>query len=353
MNKQAKKIIFISLLTLSYSISAQNPDGSMVAQATTRLFSTEEPLSIRLNYSNRDLKKQTNDSTYVDSELWYHEDDGNWHQLDVKMRTRGNYRLQNCYFPPVKLKIKKSVAKATVFEGNKKLKLVLPCLLQAENNDLVLKEFIAYKLFEIISPYYFKTRLLDIDFQEPRGKKIKEHHLTGFLIEDMDNVAERYNGNELKRVVHPLQQDDVCSFTNDLFQYLVANTDFSSAYQHNQKLLFVDKKTVPIPYDFDMSGLVDASYSVVSQIQDQSLEITDVTQRLFRGFKRSPEVYQQVRQNYLDNKSKMMEALDFYKPRFEDPRDFEKARKFIEEFFDVLGNDAAFNSEIVAHARLK
>ncbi len=45
---------------------------------------------------------------------------------------------------------------------------------------------------------------------------------------------------------------------------MIGNTDYSSAYRHNEKLLFVDGNIMPIPYDFDMSGLVDASYAVVS-----------------------------------------------------------------------------------------
>ena len=33
--------------------------------------------------------------------------------------------------------------------------------------------------------------------------------------------------------------------------------DFSTAYQHNGKLLYSEKKIIPLPYDFDMSGFIN------------------------------------------------------------------------------------------------
>jgi hypothetical protein len=352
-NKQVKYVLLLLALLLQQYTAGQEPATESSAGAVTELFLTDDVLPIRISYSQRDIKKITNDSTYIDTELMYQYGDGNWDTLAVKARVRGNNRLKNCYFPPIKLKIKKSAAKGTLFEGNKKLKLVMPCLLQRENNDLVLKEFLGYKLFEIVSPYHYETRLVDIDFKEEKGKNIKEHKLRGILIEDIDNVAERHHGNELKRTVHPLQQDNICSIRNDLFQYMIGNTDFSIAYQHNQKLIFVDKKTIPVPYDFDMSGLVDASYSVVSKIGDQELAITEVTQRLYRGFERTPAEYQQVRKEYLGHKNEMLAVMDRYQNDFDNPDEFRKARDFIIGYFEVLENDSKFGKEILAQARVK
>ena len=59
-----------------------------------------------------------------------------------------------------------------LFKGNKELKLVLPCLKEKNTNDNVIKELLAYKLFEVVSPYHFKTRLLDFTLSEQKGKKV-------------------------------------------------------------------------------------------------------------------------------------------------------------------------------------
>ena len=104
------------------------------ANQVTELFLTNDPIPVKLRYSNKVLRKETNDSTYIDSEIEYMTSDDSWNTLEVKIRARGNYRRENCYFPPVKMKIKKSVTAGTLFEGNKKLKLVLPCVLQNDYN---------------------------------------------------------------------------------------------------------------------------------------------------------------------------------------------------------------------------
>ena len=98
----------------------------------------------------------------------------------MRLRARGNFRRSQCYFPPVKMKIKKNDYEGTLFDGNKTMKLVLPCKIESENNDNVLQEFIAYKMYEKISPYHFNTRRVDITFSEIKGKKTNEFELVGF-----------------------------------------------------------------------------------------------------------------------------------------------------------------------------
>ncbi len=246
------------------------------------------------------------------------------------------------------------MAKGTLFEGNKELKLVMPCQLVKNSHDYVLKEYLAYKLYEVVTPFHFKTRPVSIELTEIKGKKVKTHQLMGFLIEDIDKVADRHGARKLKRTVHPLQQDNICSVQNDFFQYMIGNTDFSVAYQHNEKLIFVtDRKAIPIPYDFDMSGLVNANYAVVSQVQGEVLSITKVTDRLFRGFKRSESVFEFIRQDFLGKKNQMMQIVDNLESEFKDPRQFELARNFIEDFFVVLQNERRYQKEILAVARVK
>jgi len=341
-------------LAIGLHSAAQETTAPPEELIVTPLFSTDEPLPIKLRYSNRQVRKETNDSTYLESVMAYEDVDGQWKSLDIKLRARGNFRREYCYFPPLKLKIKKKIGKGTLFEGNKELKLVFPCQLTKHSHDYVLKEYLAYKLYEVVTPFHFKTRAVSLELTEIKGKNEKIHQLMGFLIEDIDKVAARHGARKLKRSVHPLQQDNICSVQNDFFQYMIGNTDYSVAYQHNEKLIFVtDRKAIPIPYDFDMSGLVNANYAVVSQVQNETLSITKVTQRLFRGFKRNESVYEFIRQDFLGKRAQMMQIVDDIAPRFQDPRQFQLARKFIEEFFVVLQNDGRFQKEILAVARVK
>lgn len=344
---------FTFFLFISVSLQSQTTKSSKNNDGITKLFRSNELFPVKLSFSNKNVKKNTNDSTYIKTELIYKEAMSAtvWDTIKIKFRARGNFRRANCYFPPIKVKIKKKASKNTLFNKNKTLKFVLPCLLEKANNDNIVKEYMAYQLFEIISPYHFKTRLINIDFIEIKRKKTIERQLKGIIIEDDKKVAKRHDGKVFKRPIHPMNLDHLTSIRNDLFHYMIGNTDYSTGYQHNGKLIFINNKMMPVPYDFDMSGLVDASYATVSKIQNQELEITDVTDRLYRGFKRDEALLQMVRKEFIDNKSKMLETIDLLEPYFENPKEFITARNYILEFFEIIVNNQSFKKEISDRGR--
>lgn len=351
MNKQIGYfIVLIGFLLIQYSQS-QDLIKSDALENQLDVFLESDILPLKLSYSIKDIKKDTNDSTYIDSKLDYQLKYGSWQTLPVQLRRRGNNRLKNCYFPPLKMKIKKTDSKNTLFDSHKNFKIVLPCLIQNDNNDNVIKEYLAYKLYEIISPYHFKTRLLAIDFEEDKGSKTKSFNLKGILIEDDKKMAKRLDGNVYERSMHPLNQEPLSSIRNAFFQYMIGNTDFSQAYQHNIKVVYIDKNMIPIPFDFDMSGFVNCSYAVVSEIKGESMAMNSVTDRKYRGFSRDQVLYEEVRQEFINNKQKLISILDSNTSFFDDPKEFSTARDYILSFFDVLVNDQKFKSEILDQAR--
>ena len=332
---------------------AQNLDKTTTDKQASKLFRSEQILPIKWTYSNREINRKTNDSTYIKAMLTYKSEDGKWVDLETEIRARGGFRRLNCYYTPIKLKLKKSKTKGTLFKGNKKLKLILPCLRGKTVNDKLIKEYLAYKLYEHISPYHFKTRLVDLEYTELKGKKAIVHSLKGILQEDDKNVAERLNGREYKKNIHPLQQDAIASIQNNLFQYLIGNTDFSMRSRHNQKIFFINKKYISIPFDFDMSGLVNASYATISGIENLPIKITAVSRRLYKGYKRDELLFQEVRQDFINNKVEMFNTINSLKKFFHYPKQFLSAKQFIVEFFEILENDDLFNKKIVNRARTK
>lgn len=350
MKKQALIFLILLFFFAPYLAIAQEVKETSQFNKTNPLFISNDILPVRFDYSIKELKADTNDSIYLGSEMLFM-NDNHWDSLKVDMRVRGNFRLNNCYFPPLKLKIKKSDRKNTIFEKDKKLKLVMPCLNERDNNDNVLKEYIAYKLYEVVSPYHFKTRLLDIDLTEHRRRKIKEHIVKGFFIEDIDELVDRYDGNEIKRAVHPLAQDQLNSVRNDFFQFMIGNTDYSSTYRHNGKIMFLKGTFIPIPYDFDMSGIVNPSYGRVAVIQGEPLPIDNVTQRLYRGFKRDSIVFEQVRNEFIQNQIQFLAIMDSVAPYFENASEFEEAKDYVQQFFRIISDDNSYRKSILAMAR--
>jgi hypothetical protein len=324
--------------------------GFTQSREDTPLFQANEPVAIHLSLSIRGIKKITNDTIYTPSWLSYKNGNGNWDSLHVEVRARGNFRRKYCSMPPLKIKLKKDASTGTLFSGNKDLKLVLPCETTPNHNELIMKEYLCYQLYEIITPFNFNTRLVDLSLTDFGGRSTKEHSLKGFLIEDDDLIAKRFKGRMLDNVkIHPTLLHDTSAVVQAFFEYMIGNTDWSSLAQHNVKVLLLNqKKYIPLAYDFDMSGLVNAPYSTVNE----TLEIKNVRERLYRGFCQDESVVRYVQAEYVRLESQIMAVVDQFKNDI-DPKELAGIKKYLAEFFDTLKNERAFKTYILQKCREK
>lgn len=340
-----KKLICVGLLYLvAFSVNAQSAN-------ITPLFQDQQALQLKLKTSTiKDIKKKTNDSTYLPAQLYIRNAAGAWDSIAIEVRARGIFRRKNCFFTPIRIKVKKETAKGTILEGNKALKLVMPCENGSDKNELVMKEYLAYKMYEKISPYHFKTRLANLTFIEFDGKKSKSYELVTYLIEDDDLVAKRFNAKIMENLnLHPLRLSDTSAIKFDMFQYMISNIDWSTTYLHNAKIMLQPtNRYIPLAYDFDMSGFVNPPYGV----PNQELGQTDMRDRVYRGFCRQEPVVQAVRQVVLGYQPDVMAALATYEKDFP-PREYTTMKKYIEDFFAILKNDTDFKKKIVEGCRRK
>lgn len=347
-------LLFLIHIFLFPNFSFSQDYNKDLPKNLSELFMDNEIMYVSLRYSNKDIKKETNDSTFITTQLKYKNTDKNWDSLEVRLRRRGNFRLKNCYYAPIKVKIKKKEANKTAFEGHKNLKLVLPCLIQRDNSDNIVKEYLAYKLYEIVSPYHFKSKLVQLSFEELRGKNTKTHEIKGIFIEDDKHVAKRIGGKVLKSKIHPLNQMPLESVRNSFFQFMIGNTDYSNAYLHNTKLIFLENQILPVPYDFDMAGMVNTSYATVSQINGEELnKYGKVTDRVYRGFQRDSNIFTEVRLEFLAHRLAILGAIQECEFLFENKSEYTSTIEYIEEFFQILINDKKFENEILNQAREK
>ena len=182
----------------------------------------------------------------------------------------------------------------TVFAGQDKLKLVTHCKSnrpKSENN--LLDEYTAYRLFNLISDAGYRVRLLRIYYDDTDGGlKYLDRPYYGFLIESDEELAARIGGEvtEIGGVPYSRLNDSKTALFY-VFQYLIGNTDWSfisaegeEVCCHNVHLVEKDGGLYPIPYDFDLSGLVNASYAK----PDAALKTRHVTQRVYRGYCKLP-----------------------------------------------------------------
>lgn len=316
-------------------------------QDVAQLFLDETPLEIKLSIAVKDVKAITTDTVYTPYMMHYK--NGNvWDSIKIEVRARGNFRRKECYYPPLRVKMKKDDAKGTIFEGSRSLKLVLPCK-QVKENSLIMKEYICYQMYEPISKYTFNTRLANIEFTDMNNKKIKGVQFAGFFIEDDDVVAKRHKGKVVEDLkLHPKSLQDSNSIRHDMFQYMVANTDWSTTFLHNAKVIQLNesKKYIPLAYDFDMAGFVNAPYATANE----TLGIASVRERLYRGFCRSEDVMQAIRREYISKEKDITEAFKRYESSFE-PKEFTNMSKYMEDFFATFKSDSRFKSSIMDKCR--
>ncbi len=311
------------------------------------IFQETQPIFIQLNLSLKEVEKSRIDTIYFPSILKYKNEKDKWDSLSIGTRARGNFRRANCFYPPLRLKLKKSQVEGTPFAGNKSFKLVLPCKGGKSGNTLVLKEYLCYKLLEPVTPYYFHTRLANTTLNNLSGKNIKSYSVTSFLIEDDDLIAHRLGGKVIEQIVPHQHLNDTAAVVHDFFEYLIANTDWSTTGQHNTKVIqLAQGKKVPLSYDFDMAGLVNAPYATVKE----SLAIKSVTERLYRGYCRKESVMEYVRSEYLRLEPKIMKVMDNHQSLFSEG-EYVHMRLFINEFFTILKSDRQFSDSILLGCR--
>jgi len=211
------------------------------------------------------------------------------HEMAVQIRSRGKSRMRVCDFPQLRMNFEGADTAGTPFEGQDKLKMVVRCRKGERAAQDVLEEYAAYRIFALLSDVSYRVRLIHITFNDTDDKIFRGYREGyGFFIEPLKHLAARVGGTvpEIPSVALGWMDDDQAALVY-VFQYLVANTDWSfvAPYEddrccHNIHLVDIDKKLFPVPYDFDLTGLVNASYA----FPDPSLSIKHVTWRLYRGF---------------------------------------------------------------------
>jgi len=177
--------------------------------------------------------------------------------------------------------------------------------------------------------------------------------LPGFFVERKKNVAKRNNLKAATSATQlvPEQLDPAQAALLDLFQYAIANTDYSlirgvapGECCHNAKLL---GETVyyPVIYDFDNSGLINASYAFASA----SLPIKSVTRRLYRGYCRDRTTLEAANNLILKNKQAILDL--FANDTVLAKAGKKRAASFLGTSFDWLSNPKKFQRNIVSTCR--
>ncbi|MEO6720390.1 MAG: hypothetical protein ABIN67_08485 [Ferruginibacter sp.] len=268
-------------------------------------------------------------------------------QERVQLQVRGKSRRELCHLLPLKLIFKDSTAH-TKFPF-KSVKLVNQCYASKDGKRYLLKEFLVYKLYNLITEQSFRVRLLTVNYKDSSGRKntITAH---GFLLEDVKDLAKRNNCKEwTKSKLRPESTHRRQMTMVALFQYMIGNTDWGVSENHNTNLIqYKDdsmSRPMVVPYDFDNAGIVNTSYAV----PDERLGIKNVTERVYRGFPRTMEELSEVLNIFQQQKEKIYAAVNGF--NLLDSRSRHDMIKYLDEFYYTIDRPKLVEFEFITHAR--
>lgn len=348
-----KSILLVLLLAFCVHISySQNEEVNSVEDTLTvyrDIFELDAPMVFELKFDIKKYQKTKFDGEKMPAELTYHITDSVKRTKEIRIQARGAFRRQHCHLPPFWINIKKAGIENETLQTTKKIKLVNHCNGSKTYSSYVLREYLIYKMYNLLSPYSFRVALVKIKYIDT-GRKNKVTEGWAFMIEPEQMMAERLNA-------YPLKNDKISQTIADtmsmdrvaIFQYMIGNCDYSIAGRHNVKLIKIQDINkfypVPVPYDFDYSGLVNTYYA----IPGEELGLANVRERYFLGVCRSDEKYKEALKLYTDKKEDILQLIT----DFEYLDDVEKADmiKYLEEFYTSIERNNFIQKELKSTCR--
>ncbi len=323
---QARLAIQLAFIFV-FLVLANICDGQKVSAIS--LFESDSIVHIRMTTDMKLLVKKKYDEEYQPAIIQIIKSIGDTISYDVKIKSRGNKRKDACNLPPIKVKFPK---KDYLYN---KLKLVITCANNDPYDQILLKEYMAYQIFQKFTDKGFKTELLKIEYIDT-GRDGKTFTRYAFAIETAESLADRMGGRVYNpKVMHEsvLDSEQLALFT--MFQYMIANTDWAVQNLHNLEAVTdpVRKAVLAIPYDFDYSGFVGTHYAVVHE----SLPINDVTERYNKGVCIDDKACEKYRRLFISKQEEILKMCREFKYFNKGAK--KETESFLKGFFTAIENE--------------
>ena len=338
------------LFAVMSNLSAASADEQKPAKPNP-LFADNSLLEITITAPLTTLMRDRSNEEYVMGQLTYEDEESGAVILDVGIRARGRFRRTRevCSFTPLRLNFKKETTRKTLFTRTDKIKLVTHCRDKSERySQGVLREYLAYRILNTMTDKSFRVRPLQIRYVNSESKK-KDRVEFGFLIEPDKALAKRLGMKVLgieKTSTDAL--DGRHTNVTSVFQYLIGNTDFSpiraaegESCCHNHVLIGGETgDLLSVPYDFDMSGFVNAAYAV----PNEKFRIRSVRTRLYRGRCANNEYLDNTIQAYQDRKQDIYQLVNGFEHLTDRTR--KQLIRYIDDFYATVDDPKQLDSRL-------
>lgn len=327
-------------------------------RADGALFESDSVMEISIPVDFKSLCRPREDPScdFAPTTLEYADENGQAGSLAVGVKIRGGWRSlsRNCSAPLLWIRFPEEGLAGTPFEGQGLLPLTTHCgrglslYNQSSRTNrgtweqYLLREYLGHRLYGLFTDVSIRVRLVEIRYLNPDkpGRKLRNY---AFFSEHFDSVAERNGARRLERGAFDHEKlDTAASDLLALFQYMIGNTDWSIPRERNTVLLETqDGMQVPLPYDLDMSGLVNAHYAGPAP----GLPIENVRERHYLGFCH-PDVDWTALFGTFQRQQAAVMALVESVPNF-DRSSRKTTEKFLNRFFSELDSEEERQAHIV------
>ncbi len=341
--KAIRIFLFVLIAGLSLNVSAQEPIDSV------KFFQDESIINATLEMDLKDLLAKKAKDKYLPATLTMTFADGTNISEKIQASARGNFRRETCYMPGLYLKFHNTTS--PLMYKLDKLKLSNGCNSGDEAGQLVIKEYLAYRIYNVLTEKSLRVRMMKVNFKDVAGKR-KPFTQFAFFLEDVDAMAKRNGMVQIKGtpfLTENTNRDQMTLVT--LFEYLIANTDWSVPTYHNIKLVGPKNDNTVRPYavayDFDICGFVNPPYATIDeQLQDQ---ISSVRERLNRGFPRTMAELKIAIQLFNDKKSQITGLIK--NNEYLSSKEKSNTIDYVEEFYKTINSDKEVNKIFVEGGR--
>ena len=253
--------IFTSLFLISSSFIFANETIAPISIFDK--MSHDEVLEMTLEADYTKVLANRKSSDDFDAKLKFVDANGQPQLWNVELAIRGKFRRMKCVeMPPLKIKFNKEDLSSKGLSNSNDLKLVTQCVEDSkEAKELLLKEYLTYKMYNELTDASYRVQLLKINYVDLHAGDSKTHW--AFLIEDTAQLRARLGAKKIKKSAD-FQLEDLnreATRSAAVFQYMIGNYDWDLLARRNAKLVKTGNEIIPIPYDFDFAGIVDAPYA--------------------------------------------------------------------------------------------
>jgi hypothetical protein len=320
---------------------------------TRPLFEDATALELTIEAPFRELERNVDDREELHAIVRYRPPAGPEIVLDAEIRVRGKSRLAICDFPPLRIDFDSDALESTVFAGQDHLKLVTLCKRRDSYRVYLAQEYRIYEAYNALTDYSFRVRWASVEYVDTGGRP-KPFTEPAFFIEEDRQVAER-NGLEALDVSEvPLSELDARQTALlALFQYMIANTDWSATTAapdeddccHNGKPIGrPGGDVIVLPYDFDFSGLIQTDYAKPRSY----LPIRSVRERLYRGYCAMNDELPWAVERFNEKRGAIERIFDA-EPVDEHTR--RRTIKYLDDFYATINDPEELGKEVVGDCR--